>query len=146
MVRALTRSGRAALGVDMSRVAVAASLAQGGPALQRMISEPLPAEGRWGTALLMDSNVGIGGDVAALLGRCRDLVGAGGLVVCEVDGHRERHEVHDLVLLTSGVRSIPMAWSRVGAATLTRLGSELDMVLAEEWVAGGRSFVALRVR
>jgi hypothetical protein len=146
MVRALTRSGRAALGVDISRVAVAASLAQGGPTLQRMVSEPLPAEGRWGTALLMDSNVGIGGNVTALLARCRDLVGAGGLVLCEVDPQRERHEVHDVVLRTSGVSSRPMAWSQVGAATLTRLASALDMVLAEEWVAGGRAFVALRVR
>jgi hypothetical protein len=94
----------------------------------------------------MDSNVGIGGNVTALLARCRDLVGAGGLVLCEVDPQRERHEVHDVVLRTSGVSSRPMAWSRVGAATLTRLASALDMVLAEEWVAGGRAFVALRVR
>lgn len=146
MVRALTRSGRAALGVDMSVVAVAVSVAHGGPALRRMIDDPLPGEGRWGTALLMDSNLGIGGDATALLRRCRDLVGSGGLVICEVDPLPERHEVHSVVLQTNGISSVPMAWSRVGAAALMRLASALDMVLQEEWVAGGRAFVALRLR
>ena len=31
--------------------------------------EPLPGEGRWGTVLLLDGNVGIGGDPVALLER-----------------------------------------------------------------------------
>ncbi len=145
MVRALTRSGRAALGVDMSAVAVATSLAAGGPALRRFVTDRLPAEGRWGTALLMDSNVGIGGDAVALLRRCRELVEPGGLVICEVDPDPERHEVHQVVLRTAAVASVPMAWSRVGAAALTRLAATLDLVLTEEWVAGGRAFVALRV-
>lgn len=146
MVRALTRSGRAALGVDMSAVAVATSLAAGGPALRRLVADRLPAEGRWGTALLMDSNLGIGGDAVALLRRCRELVEPGGLIICEVDPEPERHEVHQVVLRTAAVASVPMAWSRVGAAALTRLAASLDLVLHEEWVAGGRAFVALRVR
>ena len=51
----------------MSSVAVGLSMARGGLALRRRINQPLPAEGRWGTALLMDGNVGMGGDVATLL-------------------------------------------------------------------------------
>ncbi len=90
MVRALLRSGRAGLGVDMSAGAVSTSLSRGGPALRRLVGDPLPAEGRWGTALLMDSNLGIGGDAAALLRRCRDLVVPGGLIICEVDPDPER--------------------------------------------------------
>ena len=85
MVQALSESGRAALGVDMSSVAVGLSMARGGLALRRRIHQPLPAEGRWGTALLMDGNVGIGGDVATVLARCVQLVRPGGLVICEVD-------------------------------------------------------------
>jgi glycosyltransferase A (GT-A) superfamily protein (DUF2064 family) len=49
MVQALSESGRAALGVDMSSVAVGLSMARGGLALRRRINQPLPAEGRWGT-------------------------------------------------------------------------------------------------
>lgn len=146
MVRALSRSGRAALGVDMSQVAVETTRTRGGPALRRQVSETLPAEGRWGTALLMDSNLGIGGDASALLRRCRDLVAPGGLIICEVDPEPERHEVHQVVLRAPGVSSVPIAWSRVGATALMRLAVSLDLVLNEEWVAGGRAFVALRLR
>ena len=102
MVQALAESGRAALGVDISSVAVGMSMARGGPALRRRIDEPLPAEGRWGTALLMDTNVGLGGNVVALLARCMRLVTPGGLIICEVDRVPERHDVHTVVLRTRG--------------------------------------------
>ena len=62
MVVALTEAGLPAVGVDLSRVAVALSRARGGPALRRSMDGPLPAEGRWGTALLMDGNIGLGGE------------------------------------------------------------------------------------
>jgi hypothetical protein len=67
----------------MSSVAVRLSMARGGLALRRRINHPLPAEGRWGRTLLMDGNVGMGGDVATLLARCAQLVRPGGLVICE---------------------------------------------------------------
>jgi len=144
MVQALTESGRAALGVDMSAVAVGMSMARGGPALRRRIDEPLPAEGRWGTALLMDTNVGLGGDVAALLARCTRLVVPGGLIICEVDGVPERHEVHNVVLRTEHATSPPLAWSRIGTTALVKLAKSLDLLLLEEWTSGDRAFVALR--
>lgn len=144
MVVALLQSGRSALGVDMSAVAVGTSMSRGGLALHRKISERLPAEGRWGTALLVDSNVGMGGDVAALLRRCCDLVGPGGLIICEVDPVRDRHEVHLVVLAEGNVRSTPLLWSRIGASALTEVAAALDLLVAEEWSAGGRVFVTLR--
>lgn len=144
MVRALLRSGRVGLGVDMSAGAVSTSLSRGSPALRRLVDDPLPAEGRWGTALLMDSNLGIGGDAVALLRRCRELVAPGGLIICEVDPDPERHEVQQVVLRTDDTSSLPMAWARVGAAALMRLAARLDLILQEEWIAGDRAFVALR--
>lgn len=144
MVQALTRSGRSAMGVDVSQGAVEATRTRGGPALRRLVSETMPGEGRWGTALLMDGNLGIGGDVSALLRRCRDLVGPGGLVICEVDPDPARNEVGHVVLRSPGVASSPMPWSRIGAVALARIASALDLVLHEEWVAEGRAFVALR--
>ena len=121
MVVALNRSGRSALGVDMSAVAVDASMTRGGLALHRRISDPLPAEGRWGTALLVDSNIGMGGDLEALLSRCRDLIGAGGLVICEVDPAPDRDEVHQVVLSSDRLTSAPLPWGRIGARTLARV-------------------------
>jgi SAM-dependent methyltransferase len=144
MVQALSESGRAALGVDMSSVAVGMSMARGGLALRRRIDEPLPAEGRWATALLMDTNVGMGGDVAALLARCLRLVIPGGLIICEVDGVPERHEVHSIVLRTQLATSPPLPWSRIGTTALIEVAKSLDLLLMEEWMSGGRAFVALR--
>ena len=144
MVRALSESGQAALGVDMSSVAVELSMAGGGPALRRRIDEPLPAEGRWGTALLMDTNVGLGGDVAALLARCTRLIAPGGLIICEVDPVATRHEVHTLVLRTPDVTSSPLAWSRIGVSALLQAAGPLDLLLVEEWMSGERAFVSIR--
>lgn len=143
MVKALTESGLPALGVDISAEAVDLSMQAGAPALRTRLEDPLPAEGRWATVLLIDGNVGIGGDVARLLQRCRDLVAPGGLVVCEVDPAPELHEDADLLLRSEGTISA-MPWSRIGAAALGALASRLDLWVGEEWSAGGRVFVALR--
>ena len=144
MVQALGESGRAALGVDMSSVAVGLSMARGGLALRRRINQHLPAEGRWGTALLMDGNVGMGGDVATLLARCAQLVRSGGLVICEVDRVSERHESRIVVLRTEDATSVALPWSRIGATALLQAAQSLDLLLVEEWTAGERVFVALR--
>jgi hypothetical protein len=128
----------------VSAVAVQSSRDRGGLALRRQVFERLPAEGRWGTVLLVDSNVGMGGDVEALLRRCRDLIRAGGLVICEVDPAPDRHEVEPLVLAAAGTRSAPVPWGRIGARTLARFAARLDLLVVEEWSAGDRVFVTLR--
>lgn len=144
MIRALQGSGRAALGIDISAVAVAQSRSGGGLALRRRIHDPLPAEGRWGTALLLDGNIGIGGDVVHLLRRCRELVVPGGLIICEVDPDPERDDLHIVVLAGAGAESEPLAWAALGSQPLQRAAASLDLVVVEEWRAGARVFVALR--
>ena len=68
-VLALARSGRLALGVDASSSAIDIARRKGAPVLLRSIFEPVPTAGRWGSALLLDGNIGIGGNPAALLWR-----------------------------------------------------------------------------
>jgi glycosyltransferase A (GT-A) superfamily protein (DUF2064 family)/SAM-dependent methyltransferase len=145
MVQALTETGRAALGVDTSAVAVAISQARGAPTLRRDIDEELPAEGRWGTALLMDGNIGMGGDVARLLNRCRSLVRPGGLILCEVDPQPRRHDRYDVTLRAEAVSSRPMPWVRIGGRALRDVAAAVDLLIEEEWTSGERSFVTLRV-
>lgn len=144
MVAALGQRGRAALGVDSSAAAVATTIGRGGAAVRHGVFDPLPAEGRWGTALLVDSNIGIGGDVRALLRRCRDLVVPGGLVLCEVSPLSYVHETHDLVLTSGDRESEPLRWASIGSHALREVAAELDLWVAEEWSAEGRVFVALR--
>lgn len=144
MVAALQRSGRAALGIDISRRAVTLGLGRGGQLLRRGVCDALPGEGRWGTALLLDGNIGIGGDVAAMLGRCRGLVGPGGLIICEVDPDPLCDEAYELVLSGAGLHCPPTAWCSVGLARVRQVADRLDLIVAEEWRADGRAFVALR--
>ena len=144
MVAALQRSGRAALGIDISAVAVAVGRRAGGQVLRRDLAVPLAGEGRWGTTLLLDGNIGIGGDVPALLRRCRQIVGGGGLIICELDPDPERDEAYEVVLSRPGCRSAPVPWAAIGERPLLRVAAALDLIATEVWEADRRSFVALR--
>ena len=144
MVAALQRSGRAALGIDISAVAVDVGRRAGGQVLRRDLALPLAAEGRWGTSLLLDGNIGIGGDVPGLLRRCGQIVGGGGLIICEIDTDPERDEAYEVVLSRPGCQSAPVPWAAIGVRPLLRMASALDLIVTEVWEADHRSFVALR--
>ncbi|SCD49201.1 Methyltransferase domain-containing protein, partial [Streptomyces sp. DvalAA-14] len=83
LVASLAERGRLALGVDVSAEAVRRTREAGGSALVRSVFEALPREGRWRTALLMDGNIGIGGDPAALLTRMAAVVDPAGALIVE---------------------------------------------------------------
>lgn len=83
LVAALAARGQRALGVDVSAAAVERTLRHGGTALRRSVFDPLPGEGRWGTVLLVDGNIGIGGDPAGLLRRAAGLLAHRGLIIAE---------------------------------------------------------------
>jgi SAM-dependent methyltransferase len=85
IVAALAARGVRAMGVDASPYAVEWAAAQGAPALCRSIFDPLPGHGRWGSVLLFDGNIGIGGDPVTLLTRVRELLAPRGRGVIEVE-------------------------------------------------------------
>jgi SAM-dependent methyltransferase len=85
VVAALGRRGVPALGVDPAPSAVDLARRRGANVLQRSVFDPLPGEGRWVTVVLLDGNVGIGGDAVRLLRRCRELVAPAGTVVVELE-------------------------------------------------------------
>ncbi|GGJ16305.1 methyltransferase type 11 [Streptomyces brasiliensis] len=149
LVAELAARGRTALGVDVSEAAVAHTVRLGGQALRSSVFEPLPGEGRWGTALLVDGNLGIGGDPRTLLDRLTRLLCPGGLLIAEtvpldVD---ERLSVR-IVRATDawGATGTPFPWARLGTPALLRYARPLGWRTVAQWSAGGRSFVALRSR
>jgi SAM-dependent methyltransferase len=150
LVAELAARGRPALGIDVSEAAVAHTARLGGQALRRSVFEPLPGEGRWDTALLLDGNVGIGGDPAALLHRMAQLLTPGGLLIVEtladVDVD-ERVSVH-IVRVTDprGTDGPAFPWARLGTPALLRHAARAGWRREGQWSAGGRSFVALRNR
>jgi SAM-dependent methyltransferase len=154
LVAALSARGRPALGVDVSEAAVARTLRLGGRALRRSVFEPLPGEGRWGTALLVDGNVGIGGDPVTLLRRMRELLRPGGLLLAETVPAADVDERADVHLVreaygAGGAAEAPgtaFPWARLGAPALLRYAARAGWRPAGQWSAGGRRFVALRSR
>jgi SAM-dependent methyltransferase len=144
LVAELAARGRAALGIDVSEAAVKHTARLGGQALRRSVFEQLPGEGRWDTVLLMDGNLGIGGDPRVLLERVAGLLRPGGLLIAEtvpadVD---ERVRVH--ITDARATTGDPFPWARLGTRAL--LGYARGWERAGQWTAGGRHFAALRSR
>ena len=142
MVRAALDAGLAALGVDVSAAAVAHCRAAGLPVLHRSVFAALPNEGRWSGALLLDGNVGIGGDAAALLDRCRQLLAIGGALVVEThpDAHRDTVSLSTLVD-DRGRTSEPFPWAEVGSVPL--LDAAAGFREEASWTVSGRHFLRL---
>ncbi|TPW72822.1 bifunctional 2-polyprenyl-6-hydroxyphenol methylase/3-demethylubiquinol 3-O-methyltransferase UbiG [Schumannella sp. 10F1B-5-1] len=145
MVRAAADRSVAALGIDVSDDAVAMTSADGTPALRRSVFERLPLEGGWGTILLMDGNVGIGGDPRLLLARCRELLAEGGSLVVEAESQPDLLETAVFIAVDDdGRESGPFPWSRVGRIALRELVLEVGLQLDDEWETSGRYFLRAR--
>lgn len=146
LVVALGARGRRVLGIDVSPEAVARTVRAGGTALLRSVFEPVPDEGRWGTALLIDGNVGIGGDPAALMRRVSEVTAPGAVLIAETSAEDadadERVEV--TVVNGRGERGAPFPWARLGARALCEHAAGAGWTPSGQWTAAGRSFVELR--
>ncbi|MET9689686.1 methyltransferase domain-containing protein [Streptomyces sp. NPDC006514] len=144
LVATLAARGYRALGVDVTPEAVARTTRAGGSALCRSVFDPLPGEGRWGTVLLIDGNIGIGGDPAALLQRAAQLAAPEGTLLVEVTTADvdERVEVH--VDDGRGGQGAPFWWARLGARALCGEAADAGWTRSASWQAAGRSFVDLR--
>ncbi|WP_329454478.1 class I SAM-dependent methyltransferase [Streptomyces sp. NBC_01497] len=148
-VIALALAGHRTLGIDVNRAAVRRTVRQGGPALVRSVFDPVPREGRWNTALLVDGNIGIGGDPATLLARAAEILVPGGLLVVEVAARDidERLEVRFDTGRSRTAEGEAFPWARLGTRALLRhAGTAGDWAGRETWDHAGRAFVALRSR
>ncbi|MFB6509111.1 class I SAM-dependent methyltransferase [Streptomyces virginiae] len=146
-VEALAACGHTVLGVDVSPAAVISTVCRGGSARRGSVFSPLPDEGSWDTVLLIDGNIGIGGDPTRLLRRIHDVVRPGGLSVVEASpldvDERRRVRIH------SGQHAISpvFSWATVGSRALLRHARLAGWAPVEQWtVPGTRHFVVLRAR
>ncbi|WP_372433786.1 class I SAM-dependent methyltransferase [Micromonospora coerulea] len=142
---ALTRAGHTAVGVDVSAHAVRLTRRRGAVAIHRDVFAPLPGEGRWAHVLLMDGNIGIGGDPVALLARCRELIRRDGTVIVEVEppgpglwrGHaRLATLAADGALRRGGV----FRWARLDAVAAYDVAAAAGLVVPEVFRSGRRWF------
>ncbi|MFD4228315.1 class I SAM-dependent methyltransferase [Streptomyces sp. NPDC058545] len=154
LVAELAAHGHRALGIDVSETAVAHTLRIGGSALRRSVFDPLPGEGRWGTVLLIDGNIGIGGDPHGLLLRTAELLAPGGLLIAETVSpdidERVQVRLYDGRRAPDGAGGPGRAdaghfpWARIGTPALLRHAQQNGWHPVDQWVADGRPFVALR--
>ncbi|MFJ3880255.1 methyltransferase domain-containing protein [Streptomyces sp. NPDC090077] len=143
LVAALAGLGHAALGVDVTPEAVALTVRAGGSALCRSVFEPLPREGGWGTVLLMDGNIGIGGDPGALLRRTAALAAPGGSLLVEVAAADVDERVEVYVEDGAGGRGASFWWARLGTRALCGEAKPAGWTPYDSWQAAGRHFVHL---
>ncbi len=115
VTEALASRGVEALGIDISAEAVRTARERGAQAVQGNVFHDVPSTGEWEEALLVDGNIGIGGDPVRLLRRLRRLVRPAGAVLTEVE-MPGTGVVHDTVRLrVRGQVTEQFSWSWVGA-------------------------------
>jgi SAM-dependent methyltransferase len=142
-VRALTARGVAALGLDVSRAAVDVARAGGAPAHHGDVFGPVPDSGRWQTALLLDGNVGIGGDPARLLARVAALLAPGGTILAEADPPGAGLVTAAVRLDDGRLLSEPFPWARVGIEALAAVAAAAGLRVGASWDDEGRWFAEL---
>ncbi len=147
MLRAAAERGIPTLGIDVSPAAVSLAAEGGTPVLQRSIFDRLPLEGQWHAVLLLDGNIGIGGDPAALLARCARLLDVDGSIIVEVDPDPDLDERdHYRAIRDDGTASAAFPWARVGSTVLARVAASVRLRVADAWADGTRHFVVLRLQ
>lgn len=143
LVARLIRRGIPALGIDRSATAIRLAGRGGAPALLGDVFEPLPGMGIWQTVLLVDGNVGLGGDPRRILGRAAELLGRGGRCIAEFDteviGIRARW-----VRLESAREVGPwFRWASVGVDSAATLAAQVGLTLTGVRLIGGRVIASL---
>lgn len=99
--------------------------------------------------LLLDGNVGIGGDPSHLLRRTADLLAPGGLLIAETAPHdideRVRVQLDDGGASAAGpAPAAPFPWARLGTPALLGYARHHGLHRVDQWDADGRSFVSVR--
>ena len=140
---ALTERGVHALGVDISQTAVDRVRQAGAPALHCSVFAPLPGHGRWGTVLLADGNIGIGGRPARLLRRCAELLAPGGQILIEAEPGNIDERVTAWLEHPDGRRGPIFPWARLGASAVLRAAAAAHLHVVDQWQNGDRAFVCV---
>lgn len=141
ITEALTLRRIPALGIDIAAEAVRQCLDRGAAALHRDIFDPIPGEGRWRHVILADGNLGIGGQPRRLLRRIRQLIGAGGSVICETLPPGAPLRRHTLRLEQGDRCSDWFPWAQGGADAIAQLGPTVGLHLSYVWTGAGRWFI-----
>src|SRR5262249_10973562 len=113
--------------------------------LVRDVFGQVPGTGRWMTVLLIDGNIGIGGDPVALLRRVAELLGPLGKALVEVQSPGSPLRPEQVRLRAAGKVGPWFPWAYVGRAQIAQVAAGAGLAAAESWSAHGRWFPSLGV-
>lgn len=141
-VAALAARGCLVLGVDVTPAAVAFARDRGAAVLEASVFDRLPT--RWATALLLDGNIGIGGEPSVLLHRVAGLLDPEvGRVLVELDEPGTPSGTVRVRLEHDGVHSPWFDWAHVAADAIERPAARAGLRVTDRWRNGGRWFALL---
>jgi SAM-dependent methyltransferase len=141
---ALQARGLAALGVDLSPVAVRLARRRGAAAIPGDVFGTVPHAGRWRTALLLDGNIGIGGAPEALLRRTSELLAPGGSALVELDPPGAPTTRTRVRIEAGGEVSEWFRWARVGVDGIESAAARAGLGVADVLCPAGRWLARLR--
>jgi SAM-dependent methyltransferase len=142
-VRALIEKSVPAVGIDVSLAAVRAARRRLAPAIKVSVFGAVPGAGNWMTLLLLDGNIGIGGDPVRLLRRCHDLLDPQGMVLAELDPPDVPAGRFHARVEHAGQVGPGFPWARVGPGQMGGVAAQAGFDVNDIWEAGGRWFVQL---
>ena len=142
-VVALGELGIPVLGIDVTGIALSAARARGALVLERSVFGRVPGAGRWGSALLLDGNLGIGADPAFLLQRVGALLRPGGKTIVELDPPDTRTSEQRVRFESSGAVGPWFHWACVAADRIDALAADAQLVVDELWCHSDRWFACL---
>ncbi|HEX6519995.1 MAG TPA: methyltransferase domain-containing protein [Streptosporangiaceae bacterium] len=140
---ALAERGIPALGIDITPYAVGLARSSGALVMLRDVFDRVPGTGRWGTVLLADGNIGIGGDPAALLRRVGELLAPDGRALVELDPPGTPLRREQVRLCHAGSASAWFPWAYVGADHITDVAADAGLGEVETWSVDGRWFASI---
>lgn len=141
MVAALRAAGTEVFGIDAAPAAAMRARALGIEITTQSVFDPLPHEGHWSSVLLLDGNIGIGGDPVALLARLHDVLHRRGVVLVELDAPTvaSRAGAVELEVATRMIGTFPWFWLSIRDvdAVAERAGLHVERTLQsnERWFA-----------
>lgn len=127
-----------ALGIDISRAAIALATARGATALRRDVFGRVPRAGAWRHLLLADGNIGIGGDPVRLLRRCADVIAPDGTILLDLAEPGTGLWQGPVRLRSGPDLSDTFRWARVGVEAIDEVASAAGLSVRDRWRSGGR--------
>ncbi|OBG53004.1 MULTISPECIES: SAM-dependent methyltransferase [unclassified Mycobacterium] len=143
LVARLIQRGIPALGIDRSVAAIRLAGRGGAPALLGDVFDPLPGMGLWQTVLLVDGNVGLGGDPCRILGRAAELLARGGRCVAEFDAENIGIRARWVRLESAGEVGPWFRWASVGVDSAAALAAQVGLTLTGLRLIGDRVIACL---